>query len=92
MYYTYILSDASKKSFIVGYTNDLIRSKQEHVERQQEDDDTVKIDQLVYYRAFDEKDTSAELYKKLQEYATIEKHALIEASNPDWLDLENELS
>lgn len=86
-YFVYILSSRFRTLYI-GVTNDLERRVAQHRERR---DGTYsaryRIDQLVYFEQFDSPTTAIAREKELKGWRRQKKVRLIEAKNPNWVDL-----
>jgi putative endonuclease len=87
-YFVYILASQRNGTLYVGVTNDLLRRVQEHREglvpgftkRYQ-----VKL--LVYYEVHSEIAEAILREKRIKRWLRLWKLQLIEADNPQWLDL-----
>lgn len=89
MAFVYILASRRNGTFYIGQTKDLSRRVAEH-KAHQIPGFTAKYDvsTLVYFEACDSRDEARLREKQLKEWRRSWKVKLIEASNPDWLDLD----
>ena len=87
-FYVYILASGLRGTLYIGVTNDLIRRVYEHKEKLAPGF-TAKhgVDHLVYFEVFDEIEHAIRREKRLKKYERSWKVQLIEARNPDWIDL-----
>ena len=91
-YYVYILSNQSNTVLYVGMTNDLKRRVWEH--KQGKVDGFTKqyrVNKLVYYEVGEYVISVLEREKQLKSLLRNKKVALIQAFNPDWHDLYDEI-
>ena len=86
--YVYILASKRNGTLYVGVTRDLSRRTFEHV-KGVNDGFTQRYDvkRLVYAERFERIDEAIAYEKRLKRWRRGWKVELIEASNPDWLDL-----
>lgn len=86
--YVYILASQRNGTLYVGVTRDLSRRTFEHVQGVN-DGFTQRYDvkRLVYAERFERIDEAIAYEKRLKRWRRGWKVELIEASNPDWLDL-----
>ena len=92
-YHVYILATERNGTLYIGVTNDLIRRVHEHK------DDVVKgftkkygVHSLVHFEEFDDPATAIQREKNLKHWVRQWKIDLIEASNPQWLDLYEQIA
>jgi putative endonuclease len=87
-YFVYILASGRNGTIYVGVTNDLSRRIWEHREKQLKGF-TAKYDvtKLVWYAEHGEIDQAILHEKRLKRWRREWKLRLIEAENPQWLDL-----
>ena len=86
-YFVYILSSRVQTLYI-GVTNDLERRVAQHRERRNGTYSArYRIDQLVYFEQFDSPTTAIAREKELKGWRREKKVRLIEAKNPNWVDL-----
>jgi len=86
-YFVYIMANTSRMTYI-GVTNNVERRSWQH--RQREGDSftaTYGLTLLVYVEEFTNVSDAIAREKQLKGWSRAKKHALIERSNPDWLDL-----
>ena len=90
-YWVYILADSPCGWLYVGMTNDLVRRIDEH-KTGFFDSYTAErgIDQLVWYERHQYVDQAILREKRLKRWKRPWKFALVEADNPQWLDLYGE--
>ncbi len=87
-YYVYFLASRKHGTLYVGVTNNLVRRGYEH-----KSSDTAgftaryDVDRLVWFEVHDDVETAIVREKKIKKWRRDWKIALIEADNPDWLDL-----
>ena len=90
-YYVYILANRSRTLY-VGITNDLRRRIQEHREGQgSKFAAKYHIGQLVYFESGHDVYAAIAREKQIKGWLRAKKIALIEAQNPDWSDLSDQL-
>ena len=90
-FYIYILTNKSKTLY-TGVTNDLRRRVYEHKHKLMPGfTSNYKIDQLIYFEAFEDINTAIAREKQIKGWLRSKKLALIETSNPDWCDLSDTL-
>ena len=92
-YYVYILATERNGTLYIGVTNDLIRRIHEHK------DDVVKgftakygVHSLVHFEEFSDPTTAIQREKNLKHWVRQWKIDLIEANNPQWLDLYEQIT
>jgi putative endonuclease len=86
--FTYIMASRSRTLYI-GVTSDLHKRVFEHKWREHEDSFTARYncDRLVWFERFGEITSAIEREKQLKGWKRSKKIALIEGSNPAWVDL-----
>ncbi len=90
-YYVYILSHPDNNVLYVGVTNDLMRRVFEHKNKLVPGfTSKYNVTKLVYFERFDFVDLAINREKQIKGYSKIKKTALINKSNPDWVDLYND--
>jgi putative endonuclease len=90
-YYVYILTNHSRTLY-TGVTNDLIRRVDQHKRHMVPGfTSRYRIDQLVYYAAFDRAWEAIEREKQIKGWTRDRKIALIESMNPEWNELSGTL-
>lgn len=87
-YYVYIMSSPSHTTYI-GFTSNLERRVWEHKQKASSKAHTRKYNEvmLVHIEEYSDPWTAIAREKELKDWNQARKHALIEAENPDWLDL-----
>jgi putative endonuclease len=90
-YYVYILTNANNTVLYTGVTNDLARRVFEH-ERKIIKGFTTKynVDKLIYFEMFDFIDLAIKREKQIKGYSRVKKLALINALNPEWINIYQE--
>ena len=86
-YYVYIMTNKSRTLY-TGTTSDLVRRVWQH--KQGEGSAFTaryKIKSLVYYEGFATAEDAIGWEKRIKGWLRAKKVALIEAANPEWLDL-----
>jgi putative endonuclease len=92
-FYVYILASRQRGTLYTGVTNDLARRVFEHREKlakgftRQYD-----VTRLVYYETYDAPDTAIAREKRLKRWNREWKIQAIEAFNPEWRDLYEDLN
>lgn len=87
IYFVYIIASRSRTLYI-GVTNDLTRRLQEHREGTADSfTKKYRIHRLVYIERFQYIGNAIAREKYLKHFTRAEKIALIEQSNPTWVDL-----
>ena len=91
-YYVYILASKRNGTLYIGVTNDLARRSWEHREGLASGfTKKYGVKTLVYYEVFDDIDAAFHRETRLKKYKREWKINLIEARNPNWRDLSEEL-
>jgi putative endonuclease len=90
-YYVYIVASVSRTIY-VGVTNDLARRMYEH-RTKATDGFTAKynVNRLVWFEGTGDVRAAIAREKQIKRYSRKKKMALIEAANPAWNDLAEEL-
>lgn len=87
-YYTYIMASGRNGTLYIGMTNDLVRRVWEHKNHVVEGfTDTYDVIILVWFEVHTTAEAAITREKALKRYKRVWKIELIEAENPDWLDL-----
>jgi putative endonuclease len=86
-YYVYILSDQNKKVLYVGVTSDLRRRICEHKQGKSSFTKRYRVNRLVYYERLEEIEAAILREKQIKNLSRAKKNSLIEADNPEWVDL-----
>jgi putative endonuclease len=87
-YYVYLLASRKRGTLYVGVTNDLVRRTYEHRNKSVPGfTQKYGVDRLVWFEALDDITAAILREKELKEWRRDWKIALIEADNPEWIDL-----
>jgi len=91
-YYVYIMTNKYNTVLYTGVTNDLIRRVYEHKNKLVEGF-TAKynLTKLVYYEIFNDVKEAINREKQIKGWKREKKENLINAFNPDWKDLYEEI-
>jgi len=91
-FYVYILSNKTGSVLYTGVTSNLSRRVYEHEEKFIPSfTSKYKVNCLVYYEVFDDPVGAISREKQIESGSRAKKLALINAVNPDWSDLADEL-
>jgi len=91
-YSVYILSSKRNGTLYTGVTNNLIRRIYEHKNKFSHGfSKKYDIDKLVYYECFQSITDAISREKQIKHYKRADKLVLIEAFNPSWKDLYQEI-
>ncbi len=87
-YYVYFMANNTNVALYIGITSDLIRRVFEHKNKLVKGF-TAKydIDKLVYYEVFDDPENAILREKRLKGSSRARKNKLVNAMNPRWDDL-----
>lgn len=92
-YFVYILANRRRGVLYVGMTSDLVQRLAEHKGKVVPGfTKTYGVTLLVYYEEYDSVDEAREREHVLKRWRRDWKFTLIEAMNPDWRDLADELA
>lgn len=92
-FYVYLLANRRQGTFYVGVTNSLARRVYEHREKIGSDfTRRYGVDQLVYYEVYEAPDDAIRREKRLKRWPRAWKIKTVEAFNPDWRDLYEDLN
>ena len=87
-YYVYILASRRDGATYVGVTNDLVRRVFEHRQKVVPGfTSKYNIAQLVWFEIYEDPVSAISREKELKKWKRAWKGRLIEAENPQWLDL-----
>ena len=88
-YYVYILTNTHRSVVYTGVTNDLIRRVYEHKNHLDKGSFTSRynVENLVYYEITTDVDSAIAREKQIKGWNRKRKEKLIEARNPNWNDL-----
>jgi putative endonuclease len=86
----YILASPNGRALYVGVTTDLGRRLEEHRRGLSIHTSNYNITRLVYIESFETAPDAIEREKQVKRWRREKKIALIDAANPEWLDLSSE--
>jgi putative endonuclease len=86
----YILASPNGRALYIGVTTDLGRRLEEHRRGLSIHTKQYNITRLVYIESFDTAPDAIAREKQLKGWRREKKVALIDAANPEWLDLSGE--
>ncbi|WP_417686909.1 GIY-YIG nuclease family protein [Roseibium sp.] len=92
-FYVYLLTNRPHGTFYTGVTNNLVRRTHEH--REMTGSTFTRrygITRLVYYEIFDTPEEAIRREKRLKRWPRDWKIRTVEAFNPGWLDLYEDLN
>jgi putative endonuclease len=87
----YILASPNRRALYIGVTTELGRRLEEHRLGLSIHTARYNITRLVYVEAHETAPDAIEREKQLKRWRREKKIALIEAANPEWLDLSSEV-
>jgi putative endonuclease len=91
-YYVYILASRKDGAIYLGVTNDLIRRIYEHrIKAVRSFTSKYNIARLVWFEIYDDAISAISREKELKKWKRAWKVQLIEAKNPQWEDLYDEI-
>ena len=91
-YYVYILASRKDGAIYLGVTNDLIRRIYEHrIKTVRSFTSEYNITRLVWFEIYDDPISAISREKELKKWKRAWKVQLIEAKNPRWNDLYDEI-
>ncbi|TNE66388.1 MAG: GIY-YIG nuclease family protein [Alphaproteobacteria bacterium] len=92
-YYTYMLASGRNGTLYIGVTNDLVRRVWEHKQHATPGfSDRYDVTSLVWFEVHTTAEAAITREKALKRYKRQWKLQLIEAGNPDWRDLYEDVS
>ncbi len=92
-FYVYILASERNGTLYVGVTSDLIKRTWQHRQGEIEGfTQKYKVRTLVYYEVHQNSESAIIREKQIKEWKRKWKLELIEASNPRWVDLYDEIT
>jgi putative endonuclease len=92
-YYVYLLASDRNGTLYVGVTNDLVRRIYEHKNKILRGFTTqYGVNRLVWFEAFDDPTNAIAREKDIKKWRRVWKLRLIEQSNPQWVDLYEQIS
>ena len=90
--YVYFMTTSSNKVLYVGVTNSLKRRVVEHAEGSgSEFTRKYNCNKLVYYESFPDIEQAIVREKQIKHFNREWKNQLVEAINPEWLDLKHDI-
>ena len=91
--FIYILTNKSNTTLYIGVTSNIVIRVQQHKDKQDKKAFTARynLDKLVYYEAFQMIGDAIAREKQLKAGSRAKKEALINALNPDWKHLFEEV-
>jgi putative endonuclease len=91
--FVYILTNKNNTTLYVGVTSDLISRIYEHIEKIYPKSFTARynLHKVVYYESFSLIEEAIAREKQIKAGSRNKKIALIESTNPQWLDLHPEI-
>ena len=93
MFATYILASRRNGTIYVGSTDDLAKRVWEHREKLRPGFTTLhSISQLVWFESHETRESAFRRERRIKEWRRSWKIMLIEAQNPDWRDLYEDLT
>jgi len=88
--YVYIITNRRNGTLYVGVTNNIVRRIYEHKQKLIEGfSKKYFLDKLVFVESFSDINDAIQAEKRIKGWIRIKKLALIEKSNPEWLDLDS---
>ncbi len=93
MYYVYILTNATGTVVYTGVTNDLVRRVYEHKHNVDPNSFTAKysVHKLVYFEQTSSRYEAISREKQIKSWSRKKKNQLVEAKNPQWEELYEQL-
>jgi putative endonuclease len=91
-YYVYIMANVASTVLYTGMTNDLLRRVHEHRNKMTKSFTMrYNVSRLVYYEIAEDPYTAIAREKQIKAGSRTKKMALIDAFNPTWRDLYDEI-
>jgi len=91
-FFVYILTNKYHTVYYTGVTNDLDRRIQEHKSKNQSGfTSRYNVTKLVYYEVIEDINTAIEREKQLKGGTRQKKIELVDSTNPEWIDLAEEI-
>jgi putative endonuclease len=92
-YYVYLLASERNGTLYLGVTNDLIRRVYEHKSKALRGfTRQYSVDRLVWFESYDDPVNAIAREKEVKKWRRAWKLRLIEQSNPQWVDLYDQIS
>jgi putative endonuclease len=93
MFYVYLMASRKQGTLYLGFTNNLVRRTYEHKNKITKGFTArYSVDRLVWFESYDDPTNAIAREKEIKKWRRAWKVALIEAGNPDWNDLYNEIT
>lgn len=88
MYFVYLMASKRNGTLYLGVTNDLVRRVYEHKEKAVAGFSArYGANQLIWFETHEDVTAAIEREKEIKKWKRAWKLALIEKSNPEWIDL-----
>ncbi len=88
----YLLASGKNGTLYVGVTSNLVKRVWEHKEKLAEGfTKKYRIDRLVWYELHETMESAITREKAIKEWKRLWKLQMIEAMNPDWIDLYDQI-
>ncbi|MCX7295673.1 MAG: GIY-YIG nuclease family protein [Hyphomicrobiales bacterium] len=92
-YYTYLLASDRNRTLYVGVTSDLVRRVYEHKSKLKPGfTRRYNVGRLVWFEIYDDPTNAILREKEIKRWRRAWKLRLIEQSNPQWVDLYDQIS
>lgn len=92
-YFVYLLASSRNGTLYVGVTNDLVRRVYEHKNKILRGfTSQYGVDRLVWFEVYDDPTNAIAREKDIKKWRRAWKLRLIEQSNPQWVDLYDQIS
>ncbi len=92
-FYVYIMANKRNGTLYVGVTSDLVKRVYQHKENWVEGfTQKYGAHQLVYYEHHDTTESAIKREKRVKKWRRQWKMALIEKANPNWIDLDTQIT
>ena len=92
-YYVYLLASSRNGTLYVGVTSDLVRRVYEHKNKILRGfTSQYGVDRLVWFETYDDPTNAIAREKDIKKWRRAWKLRLIEQSNPQWVDLYDQIS
>ena len=92
-YYVYLLASDRNGTLYLGVTNDLVRRVYEHKNKILRGfTSQYGVDRLVWFETYDDPTNAIAREKDIKKWRRAWKLRLIEQSNPQWVDLYDQIS
>ena len=92
-YHVYLLASGRNRTLYVGVTNDLVRRVHEHKSKSHRGfTKQYDVTRLVWFETYDDPENAILREKDIKKWRRVWKLRLIEESNPQWLDLYDDIT